>query len=157
MTVCVPAEAFVTQKVTYGAACAKLGIKNSEHLNEEGEPNVKNGKVALGILGAKRVWGFTGDFVEAMWLVLQHDKPDDFVIGTGETHTIKGLCEEAFGYVGLNYRKYVYVDPRFVRPTETGPLIADSSKAKRVLGWRPKVNFKKLVAMMIDAHLARLK
>lgn len=148
---------FVTQKVTYGAACAKLGIKNSEHLNEEGEPIVKNGKVALGNLEAKRDWGFAGDFVEAMWLILQYDKPDDFVVGTGETHTIRELCEEAFGYAGLDYRKYVYVDPRFVRPTETGPLIADSSKAKRILGWRPKVNFKKLVAMMVDAHLARLK
>jgi len=148
---------FVTQKVTYGVACAKLGIKNSEHLNEEGEPIVKNGKVALGNLDAKRDWGFAGDFVEAMWLILQQPKPDDFVIGTGETHTIRELCEEAFGYAGLDYQKYIYVDPRFVRPTETGPLIADSSKAKRVLGWRPRVTFKGLVAMMVDAHLARLK
>lgn len=148
---------FVTQKVTYAAACAKLGIRDSEHLNEEGEPIVKNGKVALGNLDAKRDWGFAGDYVEAMWLILQQPKPDDFVIGTGETHTVRELCEEAFGYAGLNWKKYVYIDPRFVRPTETGPLIADPRKAKKVLGWKPKVNFKRLVAMMVDAHLARLK
>jgi GDPmannose 4,6-dehydratase len=148
---------FVTQKVTYAAACAKLGIRNSEHLNEEGEPIVKNGKVALGNLDAKRDWGFAGDYVEAMWLILQQSKPDDFVIGTGETHTIRELCEEAFKYVGENWKDYVEIDKRFVRPTETGPLIADYSKAKKVLGWEPKVNFEKLVAMMVDAHLPRMK
>jgi GDPmannose 4,6-dehydratase len=148
---------FVTQKVTYAAACAKLGIKNSEHLNEEGEPIVKNGKVSLGNLEAKRDWGFAGDYVEAMWLILQQPKPDDFVIGTGVTHTIRELCEEAFSYVGENWKKYVVIDKRFVRPTETGPLVADYTKAKRVLGWEPKVGFKELVAMMVDAHLARLK
>ena len=148
---------FVTQKVTYAAACAKLDIKTSEHLNEEGEPIVKNGKVALGNLEAKRDWGFAGDYVESMWLMLQHKEPDDFVVGTGETHTIKDLCEEAFSYVGLDYKKYIYVDPRFIRPTETGPLVADYSKAKKVLGWKPKTSFKKLVQMLVDANLARLK
>jgi len=148
---------FVTQKVTYAAACAKLGIKNSENLNEEGEPIVKNGKVALGNLEAKRDWGFAGDYVEAMYLMLQQDFPDDFVIATGVTHTIGDLCEEAFNYVGLPWEKYVTVDQRFIRPTETGPLIGDASKAKKILGWTPKVNFKVLVAMMVDAHLARLK
>lgn len=148
---------FVTQKVTHSAACIKLGIKNSEHLNEEGEPMVKNGKVALGNLGAKRDWGFAGDFVEAMYLIMQHDKPDDFVIATGETHTIRDLCEEAFSYVGLDWQKYVVVDKRFIRPTETGPLIGDAAKARKQLGWKPKVNFKQLVSMMVDAHLARLK
>ena len=148
---------FVTQKVTYAAACAKLGIKTSEHLNEEGEPIVKNGKVALGNLEAKRDWGFAGDYVESMWLILQHKEPDDFVVGTGETHTIRDLCEEAFSYVGLDYKKYIYVDPRFIRPTETGPLVADYSKAKKVLGWKPKTSFKKLVQMLVDANLARLK
>jgi len=148
---------FVTQKVTYAAACAKLGIKTSEHLNEEGEPIVKNGKVALGNLEAKRDWGFAGDYVESMWLILQHKEPDDFVVGTGETHTIKDLCEEAFSYVGLDYKKYIYVDPRFIRPTETGPLVADPSKAKKVLGWKPKTSFKELVQMLVDANLARLK
>lgn len=148
---------FVTQKVTYAAAAAKLGIRNSEHLNEEGEPIVKGGKVALGNLEAKRDWGYAGDYVEAMWLILQHKEPDDFVIATGETHTIRELCEVAFDYVGLNWEDYVVVDKRFVRPTETGPLIGDASKAKKVLSWKPKVNFEKLIAMMVDAHLARLK
>jgi len=148
---------FVTQKVTYAAACAKLGIRTSQHLNEEGEPIVKDGKVALGNLEAKRDWGFAGDYVESMWLMLQHKEPDDFVVGTGETHSIKELCEEAFSYVGLDYKKYIYVDPRFIRPTETGPLVADYSKAKKVLGWKPKTSFKKLVQMLVDANLARLK
>lgn len=148
---------FVTQKVTYAAACAKLGIKNSEHLNEEGEPIVKNGKVALGNLEAKRDWGFAGDFVEAMWLIMQQEEPDDFVIGTGETHTIQELCVEAFNYVGENWEDYVEIDKRFIRPTETGPLVADPAKAKRVLGWEPKTNFEDLVHIMVDAHIARLK
>lgn len=148
---------FVTQKVAYAAACAKLGVKNSEHLNEEGDPIVKNGKVALGNLEAKRDWGFAGDFVEAMWLIMQQDEPDDFVIGTGETHSIQELCGEAFGYVGLNWGDYVEVDKRFVRPTETGPLVANPAKAKRVLGWEPKTKFEELVHLMVDAHIARLK
>lgn len=148
---------FVTQKVTYAAACAKLGIKNSQHLNEEGEPIVKNGKVGLGNLEAKRDWGFTGDFVEAMWLIMQQPEPDDFVIGTGETHTIQELCEEAFAYAGQDWQDHVEVDKRFVRPTETGPLVANPEKAKRVLGWTPKTSFEELVHMMVDAHIARLK
>jgi GDPmannose 4,6-dehydratase len=148
---------FVTQKVAYAAAAAKLGVKTSEHLNEEGEPIVKNGKVGLGNLEAKRDWGFTGDFVEAMWLIMQQPEPDDFVIGTGVTHTIQELCEEAFDYVGLNWKDYVYVDKRFVRPTETGPLVADPGKAKKILGWTPKTSFKELIRMMVDAHIARLK
>lgn len=148
---------FVTQKVTYAAAAAKLGIKNSEHLNEEGEPIIKNWKVSLGNLEAKRDWGYAGDYVEAMWLILQQNQPDDFVIATGETHTIKELCEAAFEYVGLNWKDYVVIDKRFVRPTETGPLVGDYSKAKKILGWEPKVGFKELVRIMVDAHLARLK
>lgn len=148
---------FVSQKVTYAAACAKLGIKTSSDLNEEGEPIMKNGKVALGNLDAKRDFGFAGDYVEAMWLIMQQKTADDFVIATGVTHTMKELCEEAFSYVGLDYAKYVFTDPRFVRPTETGPLIGDFSKARKILGWQPKTSFKKLVAMMVDANLARLK
>lgn len=148
---------FVTQKVTYAAACAKLGIKNSEHLNEEGEPIVKGGKVALGNLQAKRDWGFAGDYVEAMWLILQQDKPDDFVIGTGETHTIQELCEESYGSLGLDWKDHVVVDDRFIRPTETGPLVANPSKAKKVLGWTPKTSFKELVRLMVSAQIARLK
>jgi len=148
---------FVTQKVTYAAACAKLGVNNSEHLNEEGEPIVKGGKVALGNLQAKRDWGFAEDYVEAMWLMLQQDKPDDFVIGTGKTHTIQELCEESFGYVGLNWKDHVTIDERFIRPTETGPLVADPSKAKRILRWSPKTTFKELVQLMVNAQVARLK
>lgn len=148
---------FVTQKVAYAAACAKLDIKNSQHLNEEGEAIVKNGKVALGNLEAKRDWGFAGDFVEAMWLMMQTEKPDDFVVATGETHTIRELCEEAFKYVGLDYNDYIMIDKRFVRPTETGPLVGDAGKAKKVLGWVPKTSFKELVHLMVDAHVARLK
>ena len=148
---------FVTQKVTYAAACAKLGIRTSDHMNEEGEPIIKNGKVALGNLEAKRDWGFAGDYAEAMYMMMQHEKPDDFVVGTNETHTIKELCEEAFNYVGKNWKDYVFVDDRFVRPTETGPLVGDYSKAKKVLGWEPKTDFKALVAMLVDANLARLK
>ena len=89
--------------------------------------------------------------------MLQQDNPDDFVIGTGETHTIQELCEEAFKYVGSNWKDYVYVDKRFVRPTETGPLVANPKKAKDLLGWTPKTSFKELIALMVDAHIARLK
>lgn len=148
---------FVTQKVTYAAACAKLDIRNSTHLNEEGEQIVKDGKVSLGNLEAKRDWGFAGDYVEGMWRIMQADKPDDFVLATGETHSIKELCEEAFKYVGLNWEDHVIIDKRFIRPTETGPLIGNPKKAKEILGWEPKHKFKELVAMMVDAHLARLK
>lgn len=148
---------FVTQKVTYAVACAKLGIKNSDHLNEEGEPIVKDGKVALGNLEAKRDWGFAGDYVEAMYLMMQVDKPDDYVIATGETHSIQELCEVAFGYVNLDWNDYVVIDDRFIRPTETGPLVGNPQKAKKVLGWEPKTKFEELVKIMVDAHLARLK
>lgn len=148
---------FITQKVTYAAACAKLGIKTSEYLNEEGEPIFKNRKVALGNLDAKRDWGFAGDYVEGMWKMLQVEKPDDFVLATGETHTIKELCEESFGYVGLNWEDFVVVDKRFIRPTETGPLVGNPEKAKKILGWTPKTKFKDLVKMMVDANVARLK
>ncbi|EKE05037.1 MAG: hypothetical protein ACD_19C00426G0059 [uncultured bacterium] len=148
---------FVTQKVTYAAACAKLGIKTSEYLNEEGEPIFKNRKVALGNLEAKRDWGFARDYCEAMYLILQADEPDDFVIATGETHTIRELCEVAFKYVGLNYEDFVVIDKRFIRPTETGPLVGNPTKAKKILGWEPKTKFKELVKMMVDANIARLK
>lgn len=148
---------FVTQKVAYAAACAKLGITNSEHLNEEGELIVKKGKTQLGNLEAKRDWGFAGDFVEGMWMMMQANKPDDFVLATGETHSIQELCEEAFEYVGLNWKDHIQIDKRFIRPTETGPLIGDYTKVKKELGWEPKTTFKKLVKIMVDAHLARLK
>ena len=148
---------FVEQKVTYAAACVKLGIKNSKHLNEKGEPIVKNGKVAMGNLEAKRDFGFAGDYVETMWKMLQRKKPSDFVVGTGETHTIRQLCKAAFSYVGGNWRDYVIVDKNLIRPTETGPLVADFSKAKRILKWKPKIKFKDLVAMLIDENIKRLQ
>jgi len=148
---------FVEQKVAYAAACAKLGIKTSLALNEEGEPIIKKGKVAMGNLAAKRDFGFAGDYVESMWLMLQQKKPDDFVIGTGETHTIRELCKEAFSCAGLDWRDYVVVDKRFVRPTETGPLVADASYAKKKLGWKPKTKFKELVTILVDANLEKLK
>lgn len=148
---------FVTQKVAYGAACAKLGIKNSLYLNEENEPIVKNGKLAMGNLESKRDWGFAGDYVEAMWMLLQQKTPSDYIVATGETHTIRELCEEAYRYVGLDYKKYVFTDQKFVRPVETGPLIGDPSKIKRELGWAPKTTFKQLVKIMVDAHLAKLR
>lgn len=148
---------FVTQKVTYAAACAKLDIKNSTHLNEEGEPIVKDGKVSLGNMEAKRDWGFAGDYVEGMYLMMQAEKADDFVLATGETHTIQELCEEAYSYVGLDWKDFVTTDKRFVRPTETGPLVGNPKKAKDILGWEPKTKFKELVKIMVEAHLARLK
>lgn len=148
---------FVTQKVAYAAACSSLGIKNSEHLNEEGELVVKNGKVSLGNLEAKRDWGYAKDYVEAMYMMMQADEPDDFVVATGETHTIQELCEEAFGYLNLDWHDHVVVDERFVRPTETGPLVGDASKAKKILGWEPRTKFKELVRIMVDSHIARLK
>lgn len=148
---------FITQKVTYAAACAKLGIKTSGYLNEEGEPIFKNRKVALGNLEAKRDWGFAGDYVEGMYLMMQAKTPDDFVLATGETHTIRELCEESFSYVGLNWEDFVVIDKRFIRPTETGPLVGNPEKAKKVLKWEPKHKFKDLVKMMVDANLARLK
>jgi len=148
---------FVTQKVAFAAACAKLGIRDSEYLNEEGEPIVKDSQVSMGNMDAERDWGFAGDYVEAAWMMLQQPKPEDYVIGTGETHTVQKLCEEAFGYVGKDWKKHVKVDPRFVRPTETGPLVADPAKAKKMLGWKPRVHFKELVKMMVNANIARLK
>ena len=125
---------FITQKVTHGAACIKLGLRNSPVLNEEGEPIVKEGKLALGNLDAKRDWGFAGDYVEAMWLMLQQPQPDNFVIGTNQTWSIRQLCQTAFEYVALDWEKYVVVDPRFVRPTETGPLVGNAAKAQKSAG-----------------------
>jgi len=148
---------FVTRKVTRGVACLKLGIKDPPR-NEAGEPLINaEGKLEMGNLDAQRDWGFAGDYVEAIWLMLQQEKPDDFVIATGEAHTVRDLCQEAFAYVGLNWEDYVVVNPKFVRPTETGPLIGDANKAKQALGWEPKVTFKELVHLMVEADLASFK
>jgi len=132
---------FVTRKVSDGVARIKLGL--SDH-------------VALGNLDACRDWGFAGDYVRAMWLMLQQDHADDYVISTGVTHSVRQLVEAAFGHVGLDWQKYVRIDPAFLRPAEVDLLIGDASKAKRVLGWEPTVTFERLVAMMVDADIATL-
>lgn len=133
---------FVTRKITYNVAKIKLGLAD---------------KIGLGNMDSKRDWGFAGDYVRAMWLMLQQDQPDDYVVGTGETHSVQELCEVAFGRVGLNWQDHVYQDPRFMRPAEVALLISDPSKAKRLLGWTPKYTFKDLIEMMVDADLALLK
>ena len=132
---------FVTRKVTDGVARIKLGLADS---------------LALGNLDAKRDWGFAGDYVRAMWLMLQQDQPDDYVIATGVTHTVQELVQEAFGHAGLDWAKHVKTDPAFLRPAEVDLLIGDASKAKTALGWEPKVDFRQLIAMMVDADVARL-
>lgn len=131
-------ETFVTRKITRAATRIKLGLQN---------------KLYLGNLDAKRDWGYAGDYVEAMWLMLQHDKPDDFVIATGETHSIREFLDEAFSLLDLDWKKYVEIDPRYFRPAEVDLLLGNSSKAKKILGWTPKVTFKELVRMMIDADM----
>ncbi len=133
---------FVTRKISHGVARIKLG------LDEE---------LRLGNLDAQRDWGFAGDYVEAMWLMLQQDHPDDYVIATGETHSVREFCELAFGYVDLDYRDYVVQDERFMRPAEVDLLIGDATRARNALGWRPKTNFQELVHMMVDADLQLLK
>jgi GDPmannose 4,6-dehydratase len=131
---------FVTRKVTDAVARIKLGLQS---------------ELRLGNLEARRDWGFAGDYVEAMWLMLQQDAPDDYVIGTGHTCSVRDLCETAFATVGLDYRDYVVQDPRFFRPAEVDLLVADPSKAAARLGWGPKVDFAALVRMMVEADLAR--
>lgn len=147
---------YITQKVTYGAACIKLGIQDSPVLNERGEPIVKNGKLALGNLDAKRDWGYAGDYVEAMWLMLQQEKPDDFVIGTGQIRTVRELCEEAFSSVGLNWQEYVVIDPSLIRPIEMFSVVADARKAKELLGWSSQTSFTQVISMMIQANIEQL-
>lgn len=134
-------ENFVTRKVTLAAAAAKLGLKST---------------VSLGNLEAKRDWGYAGDYVEAMWLMLQQDEPDDYVIATGETHSVRELCELAFSIVGLNYRDHVTIDANYFRPAEVDLLIGSPEKANRKLGWIPKVNFAELIKMMVEADLKYL-
>jgi len=135
-------ETFVTRKVTRAAAAIKLGMQD---------------KLYLGNLDAKRDWGYAPEYVEAMWRMLQQDEPDDFVIATGETHTVRELCQEAFGSLDLDYQRYVEIDPRYFRPAEVDLLIGDPTKAKTKLGWQPQVTFKELVRIMTEADLADLK
>jgi GDPmannose 4,6-dehydratase len=134
-----------------------LGIKNSLDLNERGHPIVADGQLALGNLDIARDWGHAIDFVRAMWLMLQQEQPDDFVVGTGELHTLRQLCQAAYGRVGLNWQDHVISDPELVRPMETGQTLADASKARRILNWTPTISFEQMVYKMVDAQIARLE
>ena len=129
-------ETFVTRKITRAVGRIKEGLQD---------------KLFLGNLDAKRDWGFAGEYVEAMWLMLQHDKPEDFVVSTGESHSVREFVELAFGFAALDWRRLVEIDPRYLRPTEVDALHGDSSKARRLLGWKPKVTFAGLVQMMVEA------
>ncbi len=133
---------FVTRKVTYHAAKIKLGLAD---------------EIRIGDLDPKRDWGFAGDYVEAMWLMLQQDQPDDYVIATGQTHSIERLLQVAFEHVGLNWRDYAVQDPRFMRPAEVDLLVGDPSKAHARLGWEPQVNFEELISMMVESDLRLLR
>ncbi len=133
---------FVTRKVSYGAASIKLGLEE---------------KLSLGNLDAKRDWGFAGDYVEAMWMMLQQEQPDDYVICSGMTHSVREFCDLAFSHLGLNYEDHVVVDEQFFRPAEVDLLVGDYGKAKRVLAWEPSTSFKDLVTMMVEADLALLE
>jgi GDPmannose 4,6-dehydratase len=131
-------ETFVTRKITRAATRIKLGLQD---------------KLFLGNLDSKRDWGFAGDYVEAMWLMLQQDKPDDYVVATGETYSVKQFLDETFAQLGLDWNKHVEQDQRYFRPAEVDLLLGDPGKAKRVLGWKPKVGFKALVKMMVDSDM----
>lgn len=133
---------FVTRKVTDAAARIKLGLQSS---------------LPMGNLEAVRDWGYAGDYVKAMWLMLQQDEPDDYVIATGETHSVRELLDTAFSYVGLNYEDYVFIEPDLVRPAEVDLLIGDSSKARKQLGWTTEVTFQQLIHRMVDADLQRVE
>jgi GDPmannose 4,6-dehydratase len=133
---------FVTRKVTHGAAQIKLGLAR---------------ELRLGNLDSRRDWGYAGDYVKAMWQMLQQDTPDDYVVGTGETHSVRELCQVAFGYLDLDWEQHVIVDPEFYRPAEVELLISDPTKAREVLGWEPEVSFAELIEMMADADLKHLK
>ena len=133
---------FSTRKVTYHAAKIKLELAN---------------EIRVGNLESQRDWGYAGDYVRAMWLMLQQDAPDDYVIATGKTHSVERLLEVAFGHVGLNWRDYTVQDERFMRPAEVDLLVGDPSKARRELGWQPTVGFEELIGMMVDADLEKLR
>jgi GDPmannose 4,6-dehydratase len=133
---------FVTRKVTHGVARIKMGLAR---------------ELRLGNLQAKRDWGYAGDYVRAMWLMLQQPTPEDYVVGSGETHSVEDFVQIAFDHVGLDWRDYVVVDPQFYRPAEVDLLLADPTKARRKLGWQPEVSFEQLVQRMVDADLALLR
>ena len=132
-------ETFVTRKITRAVARIKAGLQD---------------KLYLGNLDSKRDWGYAKEYVEAMWLMLQQERPEDYVIATGETHSVQEFLEESFSHVNLDWHDYVELDPKYLRPAEVDLLIGDASKAKRELGWEPKVKFKELVRLMVEADLA---
>jgi len=135
-------ETFVTRKITRGLARIKYGLDD---------------KLYLGNLDAKRDWGFAGDYTEGMWLMLQQEEPEDYVLATGENHSVREFLEESFSYAGLDWKEYVEIDARYLRPTEVETLLGDATKARKKLGWEPKVDFKALVAMMVDADLEAVR
>lgn len=146
---------YVTRKISVGVACIKNKVSNPP-LNELGKSIInKNGKLEMGNLDAQRDWGYAPDYIRAMHLMLQQDKPDDYVIATGETHSIKEFLMIAFSHVGLNWQDYVEINPEFVRPLETGPLTGNANKAKLILGWKPSVTFEELVKIMVNSDLAK--
>ncbi|HEY1586568.1 MAG TPA: GDP-mannose 4,6-dehydratase, partial [Polyangia bacterium] len=135
-------ETFVSRKISRAAARIKLGLQD---------------KLFLGNLDAKRDWGFAGDYVEAMWLMLQQEKPDDFVIATGQCNTVRDFLDESFGHLGIEWKKHVEIDPRYFRPAEVDELRGDMTKARTILKWEPKVKFRDLVRMMVDADLKDIR
>ena len=147
---------FVSRKVTMGAACIKLNVKHPP-LNEAGEPLVRDGKLKMGNLDAYRDWGYAKEYVEAMWLMLQQDTPQDYVIGTNTAYSIRDLCRVAFEHVGLNWEDHVESDQRFMRPTEIFAQRGNPAKAKAELGWEPRTYFDELVRLMVDADLRLLR
>jgi GDPmannose 4,6-dehydratase len=146
---------FVTRKVTMAVACIHLGVEKPP-VNESGQPLVVDGKVRLGNLDAVRDWGYAKEYVEAMWLMLQQEKPQDYVIATNTAYTIRDLCDVAFSHVGLDWREHVETDSRFMRPTEIAASRGDYAKAKAELGWEPRMQFKELIELMVDEDVRRL-
>jgi GDPmannose 4,6-dehydratase len=148
---------YLTQKVTFGAACAYLGITVSKALNEAGKPIVNNGVLSLGNLDVEKDWGYAPDYARAMWQILQHVKPDDFVIGTGILHSIGDMCRIAYDYVGKNWEDHVVSDPLFMRQRESKKVVANPVKAREELGWQPTVKFADMLAKMTETHVRNLK
>ena len=148
---------YVSQKIAHAAAAVSLGIMTTAELDEVGRPVVDNGKLRLGNLDVRRDFGFAGDYAEAMWLALQAESADDYIIGTGQSHSIRDFCEMAFAHVGKDWRTHVEVDPSLLRPIDSLVTVAQPAKAAQKLGWRPRTPFKALVAMLVDARIAALR
>lgn len=146
---------YVTRKISVAVACIANKVKNPP-LNELGQPLItRNWKLELGNLDAERDWGYAKEYVQAMWLMLQQNLADEYVIATGETHSIKDFCQAAFAHAGLNWEDHVIVNPNFVRPLETGPLCGNAAKARKILDWKPKITFNRLVGIMVDSDLSK--